>query len=410
MKKFIKQKLIERIDNFKVYEIKNKETNVTYEAKISTTSIVELTSKDLIHLSREINILSKFNHPSFLKFIGYSPIDFNNQPMPTIITEIPPNKSLKKLLEMKRDDEHTEEWDDTKKLINIYGIASGMAYLHSHNVIHRNLSPESIFLDEFLFPKKGNFGLLSKIHSTETMTFQTSVGIKGNIFYSSPELLEFNEYSKSSDVYAYSLIVYEIMTHEKPFKNIHNFNTLFNEVVTKSNRPKFDVDINEHYRILIELCWSQNINERPSFSNIVSLLKNDSGFITESINKEVFFNYIHLIEKSNIEFYSNNLVVKFDDLIKEKNSDKGIERKEKESISTHPTDTAKVGESKIEVISKNTIKNDLNNEEDFQQYINKEFNDFKKVDQNDLLLHFIQQKADKGDIKCQEFLAKKYTI
>lgn len=200
------------------------------------------------------------------------------------------------------------------------------------------------------------------------------------------------------------------MTHEKPFKNIHNFNTLFNEVVTKSNRPKFDVDINEHYRKLIELCWSQNINERPSFSNIVSLLKNDPGFITESINKEVFFNYIQLIEKSNIEFYSNNLVVKFDDLIKEKNSDKGIERKEKESISTHPTDTAKVGESKIEVISKNTIKNDLNNEEDFQQYINKEFNDFKKVDQNDLLLHFIQQKADNGDIKCQEFLAKKYTI
>ena len=162
LKKFIKQKLIRRIDNFKVYEIKNKETNVTYEAKISTTSIVELTSKDLIHLSREINILSKFNHPSFLKFIGYSPIDFNNQPMPTIITEIPPHKSLKKFLKW-REIEHTEEWDDTKKLINIYGIASGMAYLHSHNVIHRNLSPESIFLDEFLFPKIGNFGLLKAI-------------------------------------------------------------------------------------------------------------------------------------------------------------------------------------------------------------------------------------------------------
>lgn len=64
---------------------------------------------------------------------------------------MPYNQSLNDLLNVERNETHIGEWNDTKKLINIYGIASGMAYLHSNNVIHRNLSPESIFLDDYLF-------------------------------------------------------------------------------------------------------------------------------------------------------------------------------------------------------------------------------------------------------------------
>lgn len=76
--------MIKRIDSFNLYEIKSKENNEIDEAKISAFDI----TKNMIHLSREINILTRLNHPSFLKI--YSPIDFDKQLNPTIVTEMPP--------------------------------------------------------------------------------------------------------------------------------------------------------------------------------------------------------------------------------------------------------------------------------------------------------------------------------
>ena len=317
---FEKLRLIKKIDNFDIFEIQNTETNEHFEAKISTVRITKLSIKEIIHLSREINILSKLIHPSFLKFIGFSPIDFNKHPLPVLISEMPPNKSLEHLLNKERSGEHIELWNDTKKLICIYGIASGMSFLHLYDILHRNLCPESIFFDEFMFPKIGNFGLLTKIHAIESMQIQSSIGIKGSPSYSSPELLESGEYSKNSDVYSFSFIVYELMTLQIPFEDIDTITGLYHEVVTLGKRPQFKIDVAEPYRKLIESCWSQNPLERPSFDEIKSKLKNDDGFITEKVDRETFQQYVKFIEQSHKAFYSQNRVVRYDNLIDNKHS------------------------------------------------------------------------------------------
>ena len=346
IKLFEKLHLIKKIDNFDIFEVKNNETNEHFEAKVSTFRITKLSRKEIIHLSREINILSKLIHPSFLKFIGFSPIDFDKHPLPVLVSELPPNKSLEHLLNKERSDDHVEEWNDTKRLICIYGIACGMSFLHLHDILHRNLCPESIFFDEFLFPKIGNFGLLTKIHAIESMTFQSSIGVKGTPSHSSPELLESGEYSKSSDVYAFALIVFELMTLEVPFKNINTINGLYNEVVTLGKRPQFNVNVAESYRRLIESCWSQNPLERPSFDDIESCLKTDEGFITENVDKETFNQYVKLIEQSRKVFYSNNRVVRYDDLIEGKSSSKDTDETQKDTTQNKDDEAESVDRSK----------------------------------------------------------------
>ena len=138
-----------------------KQTNFYYQDKFSLTIIDSIfSSENLNVLSKEIKVISQLKHPLLLKFIGYSPIDFENQRKPVIVTELPSNGSLAKLLEISRmKNNEVEGWDQTRKLINIYGIASCLSYLHSHGIFHRSLNPSNVFLDEILTPKIGDYGL-----------------------------------------------------------------------------------------------------------------------------------------------------------------------------------------------------------------------------------------------------------
>ena len=264
--------------------------------QILMQTIKKIEKDDFDKISKTIKIINEMKHPSLLKFIGYSPIDFKKYRKPIIVTEYASNGPLSNILEIERMNNSISGWNDTKKLINIYGIASGMLYLHSHDIVHRSLKPSSIYLDEMLTPKIGDYGLSTYFMNSENITYQSISGMKATPIYSAPEVLQSNDYTKASDVYAFAFIVYEIMTNKIPFDDIINKNQIFNEVVINKKRPKFDINIPYSYRRLIERCWSQEPNERPSFEVIVYQLKNDDDFITDKISREDYQKYIKFID------------------------------------------------------------------------------------------------------------------
>lgn len=124
-----------------VYRAKDNETGDIYAAKISLSSLddIEDSEDSLQNLSREVNIMAKLNHPCILKFIGFCKAAFNGEPQPVIITEFISKGSLENLILLERQSLADKKWNDTQKLITIYGIAAAMSYLHSHNIIHRDL-------------------------------------------------------------------------------------------------------------------------------------------------------------------------------------------------------------------------------------------------------------------------------
>lgn len=212
---FILQNRIGQGSFGKVYKAKSKQTGEIFAVKVCKEEINSNFNDNLMNLSREVNIIAKLNHPSILGFKGFSPFDFKKRPKPVLITEYASYGTLEDFILLEKNKKSESHYDDTRKLIILYGIASAMSYMHKHNIIHRDLKPSNILLDDFLLPKVSDFGLSKLNHSNlNSMTVKTVTGsVKGTPKYMSPEIWEKSEYSQYSDVYAFSLIAFEIITN-----------------------------------------------------------------------------------------------------------------------------------------------------------------------------------------------------
>ena len=247
------------------------------------------------NFSRELSIIPHLIHPSILKFIGYTPD-------PYIFVEYSSKGSLSLYIQNLKVSEKSEiknELNETQKLIIIYGIASAMSFLHSHKIIHRDLKPSNILIDDSYNPKLAGFELVKKMKNEGT---DKSSKIKGTPAYIAPETYLNKEYSKSSDIYSFSLIMYEIVTMNKPYSNFLSPIQIKKYVAEEGKRPPFNCVINNAFRSLIERCWSQEPKLRPTFDEIVEELQTNPEFITEEIDEEKYCNYIKMIENSEIKY------------------------------------------------------------------------------------------------------------
>ncbi|KAK8839065.1 hypothetical protein M9Y10_032532 [Tritrichomonas musculus] len=292
----------------KVYRVKEISTGEICAAKVLKIEINDQTieSEGIISLLREVKLMSSLDHPSIIEFVGFSLYNFRQKPFPTIITKYASKGSLHDIINLEISGLSPQGWDSTRKLINIYGIASGLAYLHLHDIIHRDMKPDNILMDDNFYPKIADFGL-SKITASvsKSMNIQSQSGLKGTPLYMAPEIMRGESYTKAVDVYSFSYIVYEILTGVRPFNNL-NFHSLMLKVVLQNSRPDLTDDIPLAFQDLISQCWSDNPEERPSFDEIVYQLKTNKDFITDSINEDEFYDYVDFIDNYKATFTIND--------------------------------------------------------------------------------------------------------
>ncbi|XP_052170333.1 uncharacterized protein LOC127786741 isoform X2 [Diospyros lotus] len=164
---------------------------------------------------REAHILSTLHHPNVVAFYGVVP-DGAGGTLATV-TEFMANGSLRNVL-LKKD----RSLDRRRKLIIAMDAAFGMEYLHSKNIVHFDLKCDNLLVNlrdpQRPICKVGDFGL-SRIKRNTLV----SGGVRGTLPWMAPELLNgsSSRVSEKVDVFSFGITMWEILTAEEPYANMH---------------------------------------------------------------------------------------------------------------------------------------------------------------------------------------------
>ncbi|KAF8692734.1 hypothetical protein HU200_039432 [Digitaria exilis] len=215
---------------------------------------------------REAEILSKLHHPNVVAFYGV----VKDGPGGTLatVTEFMVNGSLRHVLQ--RKDKYL---DRRKRLIIAMDAAFGLEYLHSKNIVHFDLKCDNLLvnLKDQSRPicKVGDFGL-SKIKRNTLV----SGGVRGTLPWMAPELLNgsSNKVSEKVDVFSFGIVMWEILTGEEPYANMH-YGAIIGGIVNNTLRPHVPASCDPEWRRLMEQCWAPDPAQRPAFTEIAGRLR-----------------------------------------------------------------------------------------------------------------------------------------
>lgn len=96
------------------------------------------------------------------------------------------------------------------------GIADALDFIHQNNLLHRDVKPANILLDESMGAYLADFGIAMSQDSQ--INAQDKQLLVGSLPYMAPELLDGARYSPRSDQYALGVTIYEFLTLQRPFE------------------------------------------------------------------------------------------------------------------------------------------------------------------------------------------------
>lgn len=172
-------------------------------------------------------------------------------------------------------------------------MACGLRYLHSHGIIHRDLTSYNVVVHQSWEAKICDFAR-SKI-APKNRLIERSDTIANSPAWSAPEVISGDSYSRQADVFSLGVILWELATLEVPWEeqlsNARHFDfAVMNQVKsgnTLSLPETVDPDLQEWpvVRKLISECWALDPTSRPTAEEVHKRLEELHGTVQARLKK-----------------------------------------------------------------------------------------------------------------------------
>ncbi|XP_043720667.1 rust resistance kinase Lr10-like [Telopea speciosissima] len=230
----------------------------------------------------EVATIGRIHHINVVQLIGFCAAGSKR----ALLYEFMPNGSLDKYIFAQDSKRNNLSWD---KLYEIaIGIARGIEYLHQGcdmRILHFDIKPHNILLDENFTPKVSDFGL-AKLYPTDDSIVSVTA-LRGTIGYMAPELFYRNlgGVSYKSDVYSYGKLLMEIAGRRKNINSlVDNSSQIYfptwiydrldqEEDLDLGTETEDEKDTVKKLIIVALWCIQMKPNDRPSMSKVIEMLE-----------------------------------------------------------------------------------------------------------------------------------------
>jgi serine/threonine-protein kinase len=169
--------------------------------------------------AREAKLVGSLEHPNVVPLVAVEKLDGGGI---ALVMEHVPGRTLKQTLR----DEGPLSVALTKRVLD--DIASALAYAHARGIVHRDVKPENIFIDETTGRALlSDFGIARSMES-ETQLTMAGVAI-GTPTYMAPEQIDGDALDGRSDLYSLGLVAWEMLTGKRPWDGETLYNIIYHQ-------------------------------------------------------------------------------------------------------------------------------------------------------------------------------------
>ncbi|XP_038851439.1 dual specificity testis-specific protein kinase 1-like [Salvelinus namaycush] len=216
------------------------------------------------NMLREVQLMNRLSHPNILRFVGVCV----NEGQLHALTEYINGGNLEQLL----DSDRYLSWSVRMGLS--LDIARGLQYLHTKGIFHRDLTSKNCLVrweSGQCTAVVGDLGLAEKIPEYSEGADQQPLAVVGSPYWMAPEVLRGEIYNEKVDVFAYGIILCEVIARIQADPDF----------LPRTEDFGLDVEMFQHmvgdcppaFLSLAVTCCNMDPKRRPSFSEIVTELQ-----------------------------------------------------------------------------------------------------------------------------------------
>lgn len=241
-----------------VFKVQHRTTGQVMALKMNTMA------SNKANMLKEVQLMNRLRHPNILRFVGVCVQEGHLH----ALTEYINGGNLEQLL-------NGDVFLSWSVRINLsLDIARGLEYLHSKGIFHRDLTSKNCLVrweNGHCSAVVGDFGLAEKIPDHSDEAEKQSLAVVGSPYWMAPEVLRGEHYNEKVDVFAYGIILGEIIGRIQADPDFLPRTEDFGLDVEAFRQMVGDCP--PHFFNLTVVCCSMNPESRPSFTELVAELE-----------------------------------------------------------------------------------------------------------------------------------------